>query len=155
MTRQHFLSLLTGMTASSVAVFLSGCATSEKPATTEEAAQEPPEVAKQEEPIVTKDDPGAWEGKESGHVPVIEYERTASGLKVTVTVNHVMDAGTPHYIEWIRLMDGEGNALGRKEFQATDEKAVATFDLASVPAKLVAHEKCNIHGIWMEEITVS
>ncbi len=152
MTRNRFLAFLAGMAGGSIAVLFSGCKAGQEPAATEEAAEAP---SKAEEPVFTKDDPGAWEGKESGHVPVIEYEKTDGGLKVTVTVNHVMDAEIPHYIEWIKLMDGEGNVLGQQEFQARAEKAVATFELSSVPAKLVAHERCNIHGIWMEEVTVS
>ena len=105
-----------------------------------------PAQTTQQEPVYTRDDPGAWEGKEKGHLPQISYEKTGTGLKVIVVVNHVMNAEAPHYIMWIKLADGEGNELGRKEFQPTDQKAEAVFELTSVPAKLVAFEKCNVHG---------
>lgn len=153
MKRNH-IALFTIILLAVAAAFLTGCAASEEPAATPEAAEAPPEPAAVE-PVFTKDDPGAWEGKESGHLPVIEYEKVGGGLKVTVTVNHVMDSGAPHYIEWIKLMDGEGKVLGEASFAATDEKAVAVFELDSTPSKLVAHERCNIHGIWMEQVDVS
>jgi superoxide reductase len=137
-----------------LAILPVGCATQQEPAEEEPAAEAAPPAA-EEEPIYTRGDPGEWEGKQQSHVPQIAYEKAGAGLKVTVTVNHPMDADLPHYIMWIKLFDGEGNLLGQEEFEATEEKAVATFELATTPAKLVAHEKCNLHGIWMDEVTVS
>jgi len=153
MKSRFALTVLAALAAVFLTAFAIGCGGAETPAV--EEAAETPEPPPAEEPVFTKDDPGAWEGKESGHVPVIEYEKTDTGLTVTVTVNHVMDSEAPHYIEWIKLMDGEGAVLGESSFEATDEKAVATFELTTVPAKLVAHERCNIHGIWMEEVDVT
>jgi desulfoferrodoxin (superoxide reductase-like protein) len=66
-----------------------------------------------------------------------------------------MNPEKPHYIMYIKLKDGEGNLLGEKEFQATDEKAEAVFELKTVPSKLVAYEKCNLHGLWMDGIDVT
>ena len=108
----------------------------------------------EEEVVFTRDDPGAWGGKEDSHVPQITYTKTDSGLTVTVTVSHEMNAEKPHYIMWIKLKDGEDNLLGEKEFQATDEKAEAVFELTTVPSKLKAFEKCNLHGVWMNEMDV-
>jgi desulfoferrodoxin-like iron-binding protein len=154
MNTRNALLLLAGLLVLALAVFPIGCSQPEEAPVAEQAAEQAPPAAA-EEPIYTRDDPGAWEGKESGHLPVIEYEKAGDGLTVTVTVNHVMDNETPHYIMWIKLLDGEGNVLGQQDFEATEEKAVATFELSTIPAKLVAHEKCNLHGIWMEEVAVS
>ena len=66
-----------------------------------------------------------------------------------------MDSETPHYIEWVKLMDGDGKVLGEASFQATDEKVEAVFDVSPAPARLVAHERCNLHGIWMEQVDVT
>lgn len=155
----------TTLLTAAVAVFLvmlpTGCSTQQEPVAEEPAAAEPAAMETpaatigENEPIYTAADPGAWEGKESSHVPVITYEKTATGLTVTVTVNHVMDASIPHYIEWVKLMDGEGRVFGDAFFQATDAKAEATFELETVPAKLVAIERCNVHGLWKEEVDVS
>jgi desulfoferrodoxin (superoxide reductase-like protein) len=82
-------------------------------------------------------------------------EKMETGLKVTVTVNHVMNPETPHYIMNIKLKDGEGQLLGEKEFQATDEKAEAIFELFTVPSKLMVYERCNLHGLWMDEVDVT
>jgi len=132
-----------------------GCATQQEPVAEEQPAETAePEVETEAEPIYTAEDPGAWEGKESSHIPVIAYEKTETGLTVTVTVNHVMDPETPHYIEWVKLMDGDGNLLGEADFEATDEIAQGVFELTSVPEKLVAQERCNVHGIWMDEVEV-
>ena len=102
-----------GMTALPVAATLIGCSQSEEPAPTAEAVETPAaEPEAEAEPVYTRDDPGAWEGKEQGHLPVITYEKTDAGLTVNVVVNHVMDAEIPHYIMWIKLFDGDGNLRG-------------------------------------------
>jgi len=44
--------------------------------------------------------------------------------------------------------------LGKHQFKPTDPAPGATFDLISVPEKLVAFERCNIHGIWKNEVKV-
>jgi len=138
-------------------IFLpTGCAKEEKVAEEEQAAEvtEPaPEEVK--EKIFTRSDPGAWGGKEDGHVPQIAYEKVESGLKVTVTVSHEMNPEKPHYIMYIMLKDGEDNLLGEREFEATHEKAEAIFELTTVPSKLVAFERCNLHGLWMDEVDVT
>jgi superoxide reductase len=108
-----------------------------------------------EEAVFTREDPGAYGGKEDSHVPNVAYEKTESGFRVTVSVSHEMNAEKPHYIMWIQLKDGEGNLLAEKQFQATDEKAEAVFELTTVPGKLVAFEKCSLHGLWKEEVEVT
>jgi desulfoferrodoxin-like iron-binding protein len=109
---------------------------------------------KQDKPY-TRTDPGPWAGAENKHLPQITYEKMGTGLEVTVKVdNHPMDPEKPHYIMWIRLEDGRGKLLGEKDFVATDPAAIATFELKSVPDKLVGLERCNIHGIWMSEAGV-
>jgi len=128
-----------------------GCSQQQAPVA-EKAA---PESMAKEEPVYTRADPGAWEGKQSSHIPVIVYKKSGTGLDVSVTVNHVMDPALPHFIESIRLTDGEGNVLGEASFVATDKKAEATFKLTSAPAKLVAIERCNVHGLWKEEVPVT
>ena len=123
------------------------------PAACSRSQNEP--AAQTEEAVFTREDPGAYGGKEDSHVPNVAYEKTESGLRVTVSVSHEMNAEKPHYIMWIQLKDGEGNLLGEKQFQATDEKAEAVFEFTTVPGKLVAFEKCSLHGLWKEEVEVT
>jgi len=154
MRTRYPLLAVAGVLLVTLGALSTGCAKNEAPAEAEKTTAAPAQTT-QQEPVYTRDDPGAWEGKEKGHLPQISYEKTGTGLKVAVVVNHVMNAEAPHYIMWIRLTDGEGNELGKKEFQPTDEKAEAVFELTSMPAKLVAFEKCNVHGIWKEETVVN
>jgi desulfoferrodoxin-like iron-binding protein len=122
-------------------------ATQEMTDTTSEYTQEKP---------YTADFFGPWNADMAKlHLPEITYEKAGSGLTVTVKIdNHPMDAETPHYIMWIRLEDENGDVLGQKDFVATDPAPIATFELATAPAKLTAFERCNIHGIWMSGIDV-
>ena len=124
------------------------------PAATERTPAEVTPHPVSAEVVFTKDDPGAYRGKEDSHVPQITYEKTETGLKVRVSVLHEMNAETPHYIMWIKLFDGENNLLGEKEFQAEDERAEAEFDLTATPSVLKAYEGCNLHGVWVNEIEI-
>jgi superoxide reductase len=143
--------------ASALILLSTGCG--KKAEKTEEPAvqKEAPMAAEEStmEKPYTKDNPGPWAALVDVHLPQITYEKTDTGLKVTVKVdNHPMDAQKPHYIMWIKLEDGSGTMLGEKDFMATDPEPVATFDLTSVPVSLKAYEQCNIHGIWMSEANV-
>jgi len=122
---------------------------------TDQAVQPTETVQPADADVYTRDDPGPYGGKEDSHLPQVEYIRSNGGLEVTVRVQHEMNPDKPHYIMWIRLFDETGNLLGEKEFQATDEKAEAVFMLDSVPSILKAYERCNLHGIWMEVVTIS
>ena len=90
------------------------------------------------------------------HVPEVTFEKMGMGLKVTVQIdNHPMDPQKPHWIMWIRLEDMNGKKLGEKTFKATDPgPAIAVFELPNVPDKVKAFQRCNIHGIWLNEVAV-
>lgn len=156
MSKRTFFSIFMILLFAALILFPTGCA--EK----EEAVQEKPEVT-QAEPddtapeavVFTRENPGSWAGKEDVHLPQITFEKTASGLQVRVTVNHEMNAEKPHYIMWIKLLDGEDNLIGEKSFQAVDEKAEANFEVPSGPSVLKAYAMCNLHGLWLEEKEVS
>lgn len=121
-----------------------------QPGVQQEAA-EPTSESPPPEIIYTAENPGPWSGKGDAHLPQIVYQRTADGWVVTVTVDHEMAPEKPHYIQWIKLQDGEGTLLGEKRFEPDDEKAEAVFSLTEMPSKLVALEKCNLHGVWKAE----
>ena len=151
MTKRAFYGILTILLFAALVLFPTGCA--EK----EEAVQEMPEVTQAEpvetEPevvVFTRENPGPWTGKEDVHLPQITFEKTESGLQVTVAVNHEMNAEKLHYIMWIKLHDGEDILIGEKSFQAVDKKAEAIFEIQSAPARLKAYAMCNLHGLWLE-----
>jgi desulfoferrodoxin-like iron-binding protein len=113
-------------------------------------------TAEQKEPY-TATSFGPWNaGVAAKHVPQVTFEKMGKGLKVTVQIdNHPMDPQKPHWIMWIRLEDMKGNKLGEKTFQATDPgPAIAVFELPAMHTKLKALERCNIHGVWLNELTV-
>jgi superoxide reductase len=147
MNKRVFFGIFTILFFTALVLFSTGCAKKE------EAVQEQPEVAQAEpeEVVFTRDDPGPWAGKEEVHLPQITFEKTAAGLKVTIAVGHEMNAEKPHYIMWIKLLDGEDNLIGEKSFQAVDEKAEAIFEIQSAPALLKAYAMCNLHGLWLEK----
>ena len=157
MSKQALRRMCAVFTLLVLAIFSAGCsqeAPKEETAVAESAAKSQEQAVEPEEIIYTAEDAGPYEAKKDGHLPQVAWEKTESGLEVTVTVNHEMNADTPHYIMWIKLLDGEDNLLDEKEFQATDEKAVAVFNLPSVPSELKAYEKCNLHGIWLTTIKI-
>ena len=106
--------------------------------------------------VYSKDFFGPWNANVAkAHLPQITCEKAGDGLKVTVKVdNHPMNPEVPHYIMWIRIEDGKGNVLGKKDFVATDPAPIATFTLTTAPDKIKAFERCNIHGTWTSETDV-
>jgi desulfoferrodoxin (superoxide reductase-like protein) len=137
-------------------LLISGCGNNQKVA--EESVMESQSEKPTPEPAVsivrTRDDPGAYAGKEDGHIPRITWEKSEPGFRVTVTVAHEMNPDTPHYIMWIGLWDDAGNPLGEQSFTAQDETAEAVFDLERLPSGFKAYEKCNLHGIWLGEMRI-
>jgi desulfoferrodoxin-like iron-binding protein len=101
---------------------------------------------------------GPWnEAVAKTHVPQVTCEKTAKGYTVTVQIdNHPMDPQKPHWIMWIRLEDMKGAKFAEKEFKATDPgPAKAVFEISPMHAKFRALERCNIHGIWLNEVDAS
>jgi desulfoferrodoxin-like iron-binding protein len=156
MKNRLFLLVFMFMVLGALIMLPTGCAKEEKVVEENQAAEKiEPEAQEAEETVYTRSNPSAWSGKEEGHVPQIVYEKMETGLKVTVTVAHEMNPEKPHYIMYIMLKDGEDNLLGEREFEATNEKAEAIFELTTMPSKLIAYERCNLHGLWMDEVDVA
>ncbi len=89
------------------------------------------------------------------HIPQVAFEKMGAALMITVKVDdHPMDAAKPHYIMWIRVEDTKGKVLAEHNFKATDPAPTATFHLSTWPEKLKVLERCNVHGIWLNEVEV-
>ncbi len=60
-----------------------------------------------------------------------------------------------HFIEFIELYADQAY-LGRMDFTAVTTCPKATFCvvLAGPVEKLVAYERCNLHGVWTSEVPV-
>jgi len=110
----------------------------------------------QPEPYTAKNF-GPWnEAVAATHVPQVTFKKEGTGVRVTVQIdNHPMDPQKPHWIMWIRIEDTKGRKLGEETFKATDPRpAVAVFDLPETPKRIKAFERCNIHGIWLNDLAV-
>jgi superoxide reductase len=62
---------------------------------------------------------------------------------------------TPHFIVKHTLLTPEGKIIGEKTFTAADPKAESTYDLpAGFKGALWATSYCNLHELWLTELTV-
>jgi superoxide reductase len=101
-----------------------------------------------------KDNPTELEKK---HIPIISIgDDTQEGEKeVNIEIGeitHPMEED--HHIEWLELKKND-EVVGRVEFSGKDEQAKATFSVkVDKGDKLVAHENCNLHGLWYGELEV-
>ena len=87
--------------------------------------------------------------KEGAHVPKV----TVAGGKVTILTPHPMTP--PHFIVKHTLLTPEGKVIGEKTFTAADPKAESAYDLpAGFKGKLWATSFCNLHDLWLTELTV-
>ncbi len=98
--------------------------------------------------IYTKDNPGKWAKKISGHLPIF----TVDGKKITIETKHGMSA--KHYIVRHTLVTGNGEVLGEKTFYPSDEKALSVFKIVGEHSVLYATSFCNKHDLWVAEFTV-
>lgn len=152
MNKRVFFGIFTILFFTAMILFPTGCAEKEEVVQEQpEVAQTEPAEAEPEEVVFTREDPGPWAGKEDVHLPQITFEKTDTGFQVMVVVSHEMNAEKPHYIMWIKLLDGEDKLIGEKSFQAVDEKAKTVFEVQTTPTLLKAYAMCNLHGLWFEK----
>ncbi|EDQ87941.1 uncharacterized protein MONBRDRAFT_37611 [Monosiga brevicollis MX1] len=101
--------------------------------------------------IFTKEQPGKWEGKAGGHVPVVSKNDDGT---VTVKVPHVMKKGEKdeddHWIEYVFVQDAEGNIVAMNKFTPTDAAAAISFQ-PEAGKTLTPFGYCNLHGMWKGE----
>ena len=99
--------------------------------------------------VYTKEAPGRWAGKEDLHAPKV----TVEGGKVTIVTPHPMTA--QHFIVKHTLITPEGKLVGEKTFASTGAKAESAYDLpAGFTGTLWATSFCNLHDLWLTEVTV-
>jgi superoxide reductase len=98
--------------------------------------------------VYTKDNPGKWAERVASHAPKV----TVTGASVAIVTDHRM---TPeHYIVRQTLVLEDGTPVGAKTFTATD-KPESTFELpAGYKGKFYATSFCNLHDLWLTEVTV-
>ena len=100
--------------------------------------------------VYTEKDSGVWAKKVGSHLPQVEMQ----GDKVVIRTLHPMTE--KHYIVRHTLVDSEGNVVGAKTFQNTDEKAISRFKLpaGSKGKTFYATSFCNKHDFWVSPVTL-
>lgn len=96
----------------------------------------------------SKENPGRWEGKDKSHAPVVIIK----GDKITLETKHGMSKA--HYIVKHTLLTETGEVLGEHVFAPTDKKAFSTYKLTHKPTKVFALSYCNLHDLWVTEVTL-
>ena len=95
---------------------------------------------------MTKLEAGVVEASHEKHIPVIEVE----GNIVTVTVGSVEHPMVEeHSILWVYLQTDKG---GQRKCLEVGKAPVVTFALYD-EKPLAAYAYCNLHGLWMAEVT--
>lgn len=99
----------------------------------------------------TKEHPGRWAKKVTGHLPVIEK---LGGSKIKITTGHEMNP-YKHYIVKHMILDKNYQFLAEHMFDPTKDKvAVSTFDLGTYEGEVNVLSVCNKHDTWLNTTTV-
>ncbi len=106
--------------------------------------------------VYTQEDPGPWAEKVKSHLPVAALDIEPGSIRVSLP--HGMDDETPekplHYIEFIWIMNEDGDVLDIHAFSPTDEAPIATFPISPPGGRSLAGKRivpfamCNLHGVW-------
>ena len=111
-------------------------------------------------------DPAKKTGLEKSHAPVLTAPATVKAgesFNVEVSVGeHLHDMGPAHWIEYVEISLGNEPA-GRADFQPRGylkPKVVFTVVVPKEAAPagkltLVAHQRCNLHGLWEGTLDIS
>lgn len=93
---------------------------------------------------------------ERKHTPHIEAERVGDKVHVTIAVGHYFPHPNQpdHYIQWIDLYAGD-SPIVRFDLSAVAADPVVSVEVAVDPGTVLrAVENCNLHGLWLAELTV-
>lgn len=102
----------------------------------------------------TSANPGRWEKKVGGHLPLIQVEKMSGGIKVQVTTPHEMN-GYIHYIVKHTLLGKDMQVLGETMFDpAKDKTPISLYTLKDYTGPIYALSMCNKHDVWMNEAQV-
>jgi superoxide reductase len=102
----------------------------------------------------TKDSPGRWKEKVTGHLPSIGIEKAGAKITIRVVTSHEMK-GFEHYIVKHVLLDKNYKFLDEHLFNPDKDKAaISTFKLENYSGALYALSMCNKHDLWLNSANV-
>ncbi len=97
----------------------------------------------------TKDAPGRWSKKISGHLPHIEIQKVDTNAVIEVTTGHEMK-GFEHYIVKHVLLDKDFQFLKEHMFNPNkDLQAISKFTLNNYNGPIHVLSVCNKHDTWL------
>lgn len=97
----------------------------------------------------TKDAPGRWSKKVSGHLPHIAIQKNNAASIIEVSTAHEMK-GYEHYIVKHILLDKHYNFLQEHMFNPNKDKTpISKFTLNNYSGTLYALSVCNKHDTWL------
>ena len=102
----------------------------------------------------TKDQPGRWEKKAGGHLPVVSLQKDGANTMVEVITPHEMKM-YEHYIVKHILLDADYQFITENMFNPeTDKQARSEFKLEGYSGEIYALSVCNIHDTWLAMASV-
>jgi superoxide reductase len=102
----------------------------------------------------TKDSPGRWKDKVSGHLPSIGIEKSGNKITIKVVTSHEM-TGYEHYIVKHVLLDQNYKFLDEHMLNPDKDKAaISTFTLDNYSGAIYALSMCNKHDLWLNSANV-
>lgn len=102
----------------------------------------------------TKESPGRWKDKVSGHLPSVGIEKTDGKITIKIVTSHEMK-GYEHYIVKHVLLDQNYKFLDEHLFDpAKDKSAISTFTLEKYSGAIYALSLCNKHDLWLNSANV-
>jgi len=102
----------------------------------------------------TKDAPGRWSKKVSGHLPIIKISKGQDGTAAQVVTPHEMK-GYDHYIVKHMLLDHNYQFIAETMFNPMEDKApISNYQLGDYQGALYALSVCNQHDSWLNVVEV-
>jgi superoxide reductase len=102
----------------------------------------------------TKESPGRWKDKVTGHLPSIGIEKTGGKITIKIVTSHEMK-GYEHYIIKHVLLDQNHKFIDEHFFNPEKDKvAVSTFTLDNYNGTIYALSMCNKHDLWLNSANV-
>ena len=102
----------------------------------------------------TKDAPGRWSKKVSGHLPHLQLQKNGANAIIEVATGHEMK-GYEHYIVKHILLDKDFKFIAEHMFIPNkDKQALSKFTVTGYTGPLHALSVCNKHDTWLNTIEV-
>lgn len=102
----------------------------------------------------TKDAPGRWSKKVSGHLPHLQVQKSGADSIIEVATGHEMK-GYEHYIVKHIILDKDFKFIAEHMFDPSkDKQPLSKFTVNGYSGPLHALSVCNKHDTWLNTIEI-